>query len=233
MKKIDVNKTVGELVKESPARGKVFEKYYIDYCCGGKLPLREVCETKQLDIDRLIAELTSVAERPSEKALTDLSLKELVEDIINTHHQYLREELPRIDELLKKVINRHGEKHPELEAIGKVFYEICHEIAPHLEKEEQVLFPMILRIDNHTEGNGFSVSAPISCMEAEHQHLGDYLKKMRELTSDFTPPSMACNSFRVLYSRLDELEKDIHVHIHKENNLLFPKAISAEKKANK
>ncbi len=224
--------TVGQLVVERPNRARIFEKLGIDYCCGGKKPLRQVCADKGLEFDSVIRELES-AETPSENQ-TDWSvatLTALADHIEATHHTYLKEELPRLEAIAAKVADRHGPNHPELAELHNVLVTFKAELESHMFKEEKILFPLVRRLETATEPEAFhcgSIANPIAVMIQEHDDAGNALAKMREFTHDYTPPADACNTFRAYLDSLHQLEADMQQHVHKENNILFPRAIEAE-----
>lgn len=230
---LDFNATVGELVVEKPARARVFEKYGIDFCCGGKQRLADACTARGIDPRRIVAELTAPGEWTA-TAQPDWSaarLSDLADHIINTHHSYLRAEMPRIAALLEKVVNAHGQRHPELAECRAVYAGLRQELTSHMLKEEQVLFPMIRALEVATEPVAFhcgSVENPIRVMEHEHDDAGKALAQLRALTDGYTPPADACNTYRVVLDALETLERDMHLHVHKENNILFPRAARLE-----
>jgi regulator of cell morphogenesis and NO signaling len=233
---ITAQTTVGELVAQRPSRARVFERFGIDYCCGGKLPLAEACSRKGISTETVQAILELLEERSDapERDLTGLSMTELVEDIERTHHSYLKQELPRLNLLTGKVANRHGERLPQLVALRQVFVAFEAELFQHMAKEEQVLFPLCREMDALQPGQSLppfhcgSVANPITVMIQEHDGAGEALARMRELTDDYTPPADACVTFAALYASLADLERDMHRHVHKENSVLFPMAIEAE-----
>ncbi len=233
MSQIQPDQTVGQLVAEQPNRARIFESLGIDYCCGGKRPLAAACAEKGLDTGTVIQALRD-AESGTEVQTdwTTTPLGELADHIVATHHAYLREELPRLAFLTDKVANAHGERHPEMKTIRDLFAAFKAELEMHVVKEEAVLFPMCRQMEVNRAVPRFhcggTIQNPIQRMEQEHQDAGDALEQMRALTHDFTPPADACNTFRVLMDSLARLEADMHQHVHKENNILFPRAIALE-----
>ncbi len=227
--------TVGELVADRPSRSRVFQKLGIDFCCGGKRPLEDVCREKNLDAQMILdVMLNSEASNSHDGTVNPvaMSLTELCDHIEQTHHAYLREELPRLGHMAYRVANAHGQNHTWTIALNNTFVNFAEELSSHMQKEEQILFPVIRRLEAG-EPNAFghcggSVSNPIAVMEAEHDHAGNALEQFRSLSSDYTAPEGACNTFRALLDGLRELEADMHQHVHKENNILFPKAIALE-----
>ncbi|TWU45811.1 Iron-sulfur cluster repair protein YtfE [Novipirellula aureliae] len=227
--------SVGELVRQRPQRSRVFEQMGVDYCCGGKISLRQACEKKDVNLDEVCESLKTcdqVSGRSDELVDADaMTLTELADHIENTHHAYLKKEIPRLDWMTEKVARVHGEKDERLHRLRKAFLAFCAEVEPHLMKEERILFPMVRQLEVADAPQGFhcgSVANPIRQMELEHDHAGDELATMREVTDEFMPPEWACNTYRALLSGLAELEQDMHQHIHKENNVLFPKAVQLE-----
>ncbi len=226
-------KTVGELVAERPSRSRVFERLGIDYCCGGKLSLAEAGARRGLSVEELIRAVAEhdQAAPAEERDWTQASLTELADHIEATHHAYLRDELPRLGLLAAKVADVHGGEQPHLRDINGVFVELRAELESHMMKEEHILFPICRQLDRSAGPQAFhcgSVANPIRVMEHEHDNAGRALEQLRELTAGYQPPQSACNSYRALYDGLATLEQDLHQHIHKENNILFPRAIAAE-----
>ena len=229
--------TVGQMVVERPQRSRVFDRLRIDYCCGGKRTLEEACAKRGLDLKAVLAELEAFdAEantQPDAVRPANLTMTELADDIERTHHAYLREELPRLGDLVKKVSAVHGQAHPWLAGLTSVYADLVAELEPHMLKEEQILFPLIRELDQAATAPSFhcgSVGNPIRMMEMEHQNAGAALDRIREMTTDYEIPEGACNSFRAMLSGLEHLEADLHLHIHKENEILFPKASEMEAK---
>ncbi len=228
---ISLESRVGELVVERPSRARVFQQFQIDFCCGGGIPLSTACERKSIDPQVVLAELLLQEQTPdasNEPDWTKEPMSALVDNILSIHHNYLHKALPTLGALAEKVYNVHGASHPELRSVLEVYAGLFAELDSHMYKEENILFPAIKRIEQgllppHVAGQLFG---PISVMEAEHESAGRALDELRRLTGDYTPPEGACNSFRGLYAGLEELERDLHWHIHKENNILFPRALS-------
>jgi regulator of cell morphogenesis and NO signaling len=231
----NVDTTVGQLVSESPARARVFEQLGIDYCCGGKRPLAAVCAEKGLAVDSVVARLAAAAQGSSGEAdWTRRSMTALADHIEATHHTYLKSELPRLSARVQKVVNAHGTRHPELAQVQQVFEQLRDELTSHMMKEERILFPAIRAIeagDGAAASHCGSIRNPIHVMESEHDGAGDALARLRTLTSDYVVPEGACNTYLATLHALEELERDMHQHVHKENNILFPRAIAAEEKA--
>jgi regulator of cell morphogenesis and NO signaling len=230
--------TIGELVTERPARARLFESLGIDYCCGGKKRLAQVIAEHRLQesaILKLLAAFDAQAAQPSEVDVAPFTLAELADHIEQTHHAYLKTELPRLEHLVNKVAARHGPDRPQLIELAKVFAAFQAELESHMQKEEMILFPICRQLENSTGPCRFhcgSVQNPIRVMMMEHDDAGDALKRMRELTDNYSLPAEACNTYRALFDSLQQLEYDMHRHVHKENSILFPRAVEAEMKAN-
>ncbi len=226
-------KTVGEIVTEDIRTATIFKKHGVDFCCGGGEKLDMACSNKGADLDKIISELESVMN--DESISTDYSamaLDELVDHIYNTHHKYIYENGQITAEFINKVARVHGERHPETVEIAKLFNDLMIDLHQHMMKEEQILFPYIKQMVQSETSNGAFVNGPISVMMAEHETAGDILKKMNDLSGDFEPPVDGCNTYRAAYANLKDMENDIHLHIHLENNILFPKAVMLEEKLN-
>lgn len=239
MMTIQASDTVAEVVTRCPSLSRLFEQEGIDYCCGGKKTLDAVCEKKGLKSSELISRLEELAKSGAEDNVVDadaMSLTELADHIEQTHHAYLREEFPRLNKMTKRVATVHGDKNPSLHEVRDTYLTMSEELLNHLAKEEQILFPMVRQIDASETAPQFhcgSLANPIRQMELEHTEAGSALEKLRTLTDNYTPPDWACNTYRAMFDALAELERDLHQHIHKENNVLFPRAIKmeSEKKA--
>ncbi|HRF00334.1 MAG TPA: iron-sulfur cluster repair di-iron protein [Pirellulaceae bacterium] len=223
---------VGDWVARRPATSRVFEKYGIDYCCGGKQRLGEACDRIGIDLGAVMAELaeagTKEASTDDEPAALGLTLTQLCDSIVATHHDYLKRELPRLEGLVVKVVAAHGERHPSLVRLAELFRALVGELMPHLMKEEMILFPAIRAIDRGDEVGSFpfgTVDHPIRMMEHEHEEAGALLAELRSITHGYQLPPGGCNTYRALLDGLRELEADLHRHIHKENHLLFPLAL--------
>ena len=233
-----IEKTVREIALENPSSIRVFESLGIDYCCGGKRPLSDACSHARVDLDRVV-ELLESAKRdlqaPEAGEWREKPLHELIEHIVAKHHGYVRQEGPRIQGMLTKVLAKHGGAHPEIAKINELFTAIVQELSTHMLKEEQVLFPYIHRMEQALQA-GMPVPAalfgtvkrPIANMVADHDDAGALLAQIRDLSGGFRIPAGACPTFVGLYSGLEAFERDLHHHVHLENNILFPRAIEME-----
>mgnify|MGYP001549225339 CR=1 FL=1 len=229
--------TVRDIALEQPASIRVFEKFGIDYCCGGRKPLAQVCQERSLDLQSVLAAIERATNGAAEASpeWTSASLEALCEHIVKTHHDYVRREIPRLWQLAQKVVARHGETHPELVRIQQLIRGAGEDLIQHLSKEEQILFPSIVNMERNLSSCGprslgcfGSVRNPIRVMMAEHDAAGDALAQMRQLSHDFTPPEGASPTYTGYYHALSEFEQDLHRHVHLENNILFPRAIEMD-----
>jgi regulator of cell morphogenesis and NO signaling len=229
--------TVAEIAAAAPSTIAVFQQHQIDFCCGGKIPLAKACENRGLNVHTVLAELReAVSPQTGEPDWSNASLTALIEHIQRRYHQPLREELPRLRAMLDKVVSRHGDRMPDrLLPLHKTFDRLQAELLGHMAKEDQVLFPCIVALENGTPPSmpnvGAWITSPISVMEAEHDDAGAALAFIREVTDGFAPPDWACPTFRGLYYGLAQLETDMHVHVHLENNVLFPRAAELARRA--
>lgn len=234
---INVASTVRDLAVTVPGATRVFEKLGIDYCCGGHRTLADACVKANVPVEQVTESLAqSDQAQAKEPEWSAASMTALIQHIVEKHHTFMKEELPRLEKLMNKVCAVHGESHPELLKLKTVFLELKHELDPHLLKEEQVLFPYLTNLEialAHQSGapRAFfgTVQNPVRMMTQEHEAAGDWLKEMREITNNYAVPAEACMSYQTLYQALADFEADLHQHIHLENNLLFPKAITAER----
>lgn len=223
--------TVGQLVAERPSRARVFERFGIDYCCGGKKPLQQACREKDLDMSVVLRELDqNHIQEAGARNWASASLTDLCDHIEQTHHAYLKQELPRLELLTRKIAARHGESRPELSQVHQVFVALKAEMDEHMMKEERVLFPLCRKLDSADvlPAMHCGIRNPIQVMIAEHEHAGNALEQIRQLTGNYTAPPDACNTFLATFDSLQQLERDLHQHVHKENNILFPKAARRE-----
>jgi regulator of cell morphogenesis and NO signaling len=231
-------KTVREIALEAPLTTKVFENYRIDYCCGGHRTFADACQTAGADAEDVLKEINECLESavPTELDwVAQASLSRLIDYIVAKHHAYTEYEIKNLTPLMAKVASRHGANHPELFKLEELFAALCSELAPHLQKEERMLFPYIKELEDFKvkrEKAPMScfgtVNNPVSVMLREHDAAGEILRTLREVSRDYAVPGGACTSYTALLTRLEAFEKDLHQHIHLENNILFPKAIELE-----
>lgn len=224
--------TLAEIVTERPALAVHLERLGLDYCCHGERTLADAVAAGGLALDDVVATLERAGRGETRADWADLGPVALVDHIESTHHAYLHEELPRLVALATKVAAVHGTRHPELAAVHRLTIAVRDDLEPHLRKEEMVLFPAIRRLfaGEAQEGRmcGGSLATPISVMLAEHDRAGELLAELRAATDGYRTPADACGSYHALYEGLDTLEADTHLHVHKENHLLFPAVLAAE-----
>lgn len=231
--------SVGEIAAKDIRKAEVFKKYGIDFCCGGKKSLKQACEEAKVDPAVVEAELDHAHTIEVKTPVLDFTRWEagfLSDYIYNQHHIYFYQERPVISDLLDKVVGRHGEHFPVLFEVEKLFRQLEEELASHFIKEEKVLFPFIQELAQAKKTGDLSylrdlpsVKEPVRMMEVDHDNAGELLAELRKLTNGYTPPAGSCNSFGLLYQKLEALENDLHQHVHLENNILFPKALALEK----
>ena len=231
-------RTVRELAVEIPGATRVFEKMGIDYCCGGQKSLTDACIIAGVTLEEVQKSLetgTASYEGRHEPDFHTVTLEELIDHIVGAHHSFTRLEITRLNSLLEKVCSAHSENHPELFEINLLFRELGADMETHMTKEERVLFPYVIKMEAAAAQQVplsrppfGTVANPVRMMMLEHDRAGELLKEIRTLSSDFTPPADGCISYQTLYLALADLEKDLHQHIHLENNILFPRAIEIE-----
>ncbi len=229
--------TVGEVVKENYKTAQIFDRNNIDFCCGGGITLEKACEKANIDIATLLPELEAVvlANDPDSKYISSMQLNELCDYIEKRHHSYVNDNIPFLSEKLNKLCSVHGENHPELFKVREMFETAAGNLAAHMQKEELDLFPYIRKLVKFKNGGNpglpefGGIDAPIQDMLNEHQAEGERFFEIAALTSNYTCPPDACNTYRITYQTLNDFEQDLHRHIHLENNILFLKALALEK----
>jgi len=222
------DRPLGELVAETPRLAGLFEELGLDFCCGGKRTLAEACDRRSLDLDETLRRIEETAATPDESVdWRAASPSDLADHIEQTHHAMLRRDLPRLRTLMQRVADTHGARDPRLGVLVEVFDGFCADLEQHMRKEERVLFPAIRALE-HGEPTPFddaeTLNMPLRCLMDEHDDAGEALARMRTLTDGFQPREGACASHRAMLSSLEALERDMHLHVHKENNILFPAA---------
>lgn len=231
MSPIPADTQVATLVLEQPSRARVFERFGIDYCCGGKTALATACADRGLDLGVVTAALEEpLTDEAEDVDWTSVPVTELCAHIVAQHHGYLRDELPPLRELVDKVARVHGDVHAELRDVQATLHAVANELEQHMVKEEQMLFPACIALEEDS-GARFafgSVENPIRMMLHEHDEVAAGLAELRALTGGYEPPVDACNSYRAMLGRLETLERDTHRHVHEENNILFPRAAALE-----
>jgi regulator of cell morphogenesis and NO signaling len=237
--------TVREFATSIPNAARLFEQVGIDYCCGGSRTLSDACARAGLSLAVVLQRLEEGESEQQQYSSTDpqvesAGLNALVDHIVTRHHGYVKQEIPRLQQLLKKVVAVHGGGHPELPVIQQNFQSLAAEMTSHMMKEENVLFPYIVELEKAVQQGKAprrpmfgTIANPVHMMELEHESSGDALKRMHEASSGYTAPENACFSYRTLYAALAEFEADMHRHIHLENNILFPRAVNMEEESRK
>lgn len=229
-----ISKSLAQIVNNNHRAASVFEKYQLDFCCKGKRTLQQACQEKELKIEEVIADLEATEQGTSENISVNfdqMSLVQLSEYIVMTHHSYVQKEMPQILSYLQKVASKHGERHPELMKVFALFVAVKEEMEQHMQKEEQILFPRIQETEKWVkEGKEMRINhtylqAPINMMEQEHDYAGAMLAEINKLTDNYQPPADACTTYRLSFAALQAFELDLHQHVHLENNILFPKAL--------
>lgn len=232
-----VTETVREIAQKQPTSIRVFEEFGIEYCCGGGERLIEACAAMNVDVDAVVSALEAAAhnENTEAKDWTKESLADLTKHIVATHHVYCKEELPRLSGLAMKVVKVHGGTNPELALIRAKLAELAEELTDHLAEEEIVVFPMIVKLEAEKGSAGVkpvearvSVKSPLALLIHEHDHAGVLLAEIRSLSRDFNPPEYACTTYHVFFDGLKDFERDLHRHVHLENNILFPRAVELD-----
>lgn len=235
---IQENQIIGELVAKDYRTASVFKKYGIDFCCQGNRTINDACQKKNIDSKSVVNDLDDVIQAQGDNATDYKSwpLDLLADYIEKKHHCYVVEKTAEILPYLDKICRVHGGRHPELIEINEHFNKTAGELAMHMKKEELILFPFVRKLAKaKQEGSNViappygSVQNPIESMMQEHTNEGDRFRKIEELSNNYTPPQDACNTYGVTLGLLKEFEQDLHLHIHLENNILFPKAIELEK----
>ncbi|MFG6685025.1 iron-sulfur cluster repair di-iron protein [Mariniflexile sp. HNIBRBA6329] len=234
-------KQIGQYVADDFRTAAVFAKYKIDFCCNGNRSVEEACEKKDIDSNTVLEELETVLNSNTDQSIDYKSwpLDLLAEYIEKKHHRYVEEKIPVLRQFLDKLCKVHGERHPELFKINELFSSSAGELASHMKKEELILFPFVKKmVKAKLEAGSIlspqfgTVENPIAMMMHEHDTEGERFRQIAELTNDYNPPADACNTYKVTFAMLNEFEKDLHLHIHLENNILFPEAIKLEQQFN-
>ena len=229
--------TVGEIAMEQPLSIPVFERYGIEYCCGGRMPLAEACELKDVAVEKVLAALEAASCKPIARAREwgEESLADLTDHIVAKHHTYCKSELVLLSGLAIKVTKRHGGRDPELSIIQAKFAQLAEKLTEHLANEEVFVFPMIVKLECDKTRNSAApceshtiMNEPLALLMQDHDDAGALMAEIRSLSRNFTPPGYACATFRAFYEGLKEFEQDLHQHVHLENNILFPRAMKLE-----
>lgn len=236
---IQGNQNIGELVAKDYRTASVFKKYGVDFCCQGNRTIDAACQAKKIDSQLLVDDLNALNQSGPDQGTDYQSwpLDLLADYIEKKHHRFVKEKTQEIIPFLHKVCRVHGDRHPELLEINEEFLASAEELGAHMQKEELILFPYVRKIAEAKQGNSKleapafgTVQNPINMMMEEHTIEGERFRKIEALTNNYTPPIDACTTYRVTFALLRDFEQDLHLHIHLENNILFPKAIELEQK---
>ncbi len=229
-----MTKSLAQIVNSNHRAANVFEKYHLDFCCKGKRTLEQACTESEIKVEEVLSELGKTEQSNSSSIpinYNSMSLAQLIDYIIATHHSFVKKEMPVILGYLERVATKHGDRHPEMKKVLELFAAVKEEMEHHMQKEELVLFPRIKEIERQlAEGkeiviNSTYLLSPINMMEQEHDHAGTMLAEIRELTLNYNPPIDACTTYRLSHATLEAFEQDLHQHVHLENNILFPRAL--------
>lgn len=235
---MDRNETVGSVVARRPSLSRIFEIHGIDYCCGGNRTLAEAAQGAGVALDTLLEQIGAAPQESDDRDWTQATVAELIAHILAAHHDWLKREMPRLSALAEKVARVHGGSHPDLERVRDVYELLRADMEPHLMKEERILFPAALALEETgvpslpCHGTGpFSLQGPMAQMEVEHEGVGGMLDELRALTGLFAPPDEACNTWRALYAALEELDSNTRAHVHLENQVLHHRLRELESQA--
>jgi regulator of cell morphogenesis and NO signaling len=221
---INETTTVAAIAATVPSSVRVFQRHGIDFCCGGRKPIGEACREQGVSLADVTREIDSEQNRPSgEQDWSHRTLTALIDHVVATYHAPLRAELPRLEGMAAKAAAAHGDKAPHLRRVCDVVGELADDLRAHMQKEEQVQFPTIRELEDGDATLPVPLTAAITVMEEEHDSAGALLAELRALTNGYVAPPWACRTFQALYQGLAELESEMHVHVHLENNILFPR----------
>lgn len=221
---LNENTSIGSLVSKAPESAKIFEKLGLDYCCKGNKILKEACDEKKLNVVEVLGMLKELS-RPNVPMNWDrMTLKEIVMHIANTYHTPTKQELQRINQLIEKIKNKHGKRYPYISDLHNVFEQMKTSLLKHMEEEEQIVFPLVISLEDNKEVHHEELKKYLSFLDNDHLETGEALERIKNLTNGYIPPSAACMTHIVMLNSLERLERNLHEHIHKENQILFPRA---------
>jgi regulator of cell morphogenesis and NO signaling len=225
------NSIVRDIVNKFPKSSDIFKKYRIDFCCGGNISLANAIAAGSIDTDAIMADLTDLYNKNANvdtnpEVWTDSDTNTIIDHVISQYHRPLEEELAQLSPYVTKISRVHGDNHPELVKVNELFYEFKKEMLEHCAKEEEIVFPLIRKLANNEVEDRSAASAQILELEKEHDAAGAILMEIREITSDFVLPVDACGTYTLVFKRLEELEGQTFMHVHLENNILFPRYIN-------
>lgn len=231
MKEVEIKtSTIGEIVALDHRAASVFKEAGIDFCCGGKKSIEEACSEKSIDSSELMGKLKKLESTPDTSTLNfnEWDPGFLCDYIVNTHHKYVQKSLPELVRYTDKIASVHGERHPELAEVADLFSQINRELLQHMKKEEEVLFPSIKDVLSSGSGKAKSIiTSEIELLSVEHEFAGGAMDQINKITGNYSVPADGCNTYHVTFKLLQEFEDNLHVHVHLENNILFPKALKS------
>lgn len=216
------NASIGSLVAKTPEYASIFEKLGLDYCCKGNRTLKEACDEKKLNVIDVLETLKHLQSSDSAVNWDRMSIKEIVEHIVSTYHTYAKQELQRISQLLEKLNTKHGQRYPYISELQNVFANMKDSLLDHMKEEEQIVFPLMVNLTTNKESCQGELKKHLESLDNDHLETGKALERIKELTHDYTPPADACMTHIVMLNSLAHLERNLHEHIHKENQILFP-----------
>lgn len=229
------NELIGDVVAKLPKAAEIFKVYKIDFCCGGNRPLNKVIQQQGLRLAEIIEKLNVAYEDMintinEEASFTEMGYGQLIDYILNTHHEYLNKEMPKLKSLISKILRVHGLLHPELARVHRLFHDLEVELEQHMIKEEEILFPLVKAYEASASKKLLDEIYKVNNeLEAEHEGAGGILKELRDITNNFSAPAGSCTSYQLTYKGLEALEWDLFQHIHLENNILFPRLLAEAK----
>lgn len=223
---LNENSNIGNLVAKAPEYAKIFEKLGLDYCCKGNRTLKESCDEKKLQVVEVLETLRQLSISDVPMNWDQMTIREIVEHIVDTYHIYSKQELPRISQLIEKINTKHGQRYPYISDLQNIFEQMKKSLLEHMEEEEMVVFPLLINLERHKESYKEEVKKHLGSLDNDHLETGDALDRIKKLTNDYAPPLNACTTHIVMLNSLERLERNLHEHIHKENQILFPRAMS-------
>lgn len=223
---LNENSSIGSLVAKAPEYAKIFEKLGLDYCCKGNRTLKEACDEKKLQVVEVLETLRQLSISDVPMNWDQMTIREIVDHIVDTYHTYSKQELPRISQLIEKISTKHGQRYPYISDLQNIFEQMKKSLLEHMEEEERIVFPLLINLKSNKESDKEEVKKYLGSLDNDHLEAGEALDRIKKLTNDYTPPSGACMTHIVMLNSLEHLERNLHEHIHKENQILFPLAIA-------
>ncbi len=221
---LNENTSIGSLVEKTPESAKIFEKLGLDYCCKGNRTLKEACDEKKLNVVEVLEMLKQLSTSDVPMNWDRMTLKEIVIHIVDTYHTPSKQELQRINQLIEKLKTKHGQRYPYISDLQNVFEQMKNSLLKHMEEEEQIVFPLVINLEINKESQHEELKKYLGSLDNDHLETGEALERIKNLTNGYIPPSDACMTHIVMLNSLERLERNLHEHIHKENQILFPRA---------